>query len=59
MVAAASAAGARDGVAREALVRGVPGTLRDTLGSGAARLVELDIRDREAVATAIRRSLIR
>jgi UDP-glucose 4-epimerase len=50
----AIAAGARDVIALDALVRGVPENLADALSSRAARLIELDIRDREAVLTAIR-----
>jgi UDP-glucose 4-epimerase len=54
IVDAAIAAGAREVIALDALVRGVPENLADALGSGAAHLVELDIRDREAVIAAIR-----
>ncbi|HEX9437796.1 MAG TPA: NAD-dependent epimerase/dehydratase family protein [Candidatus Limnocylindria bacterium] len=54
IVDAAVAAGAREVIALDALVRGVPENLADALASGAARLIELDIRDREAVLTAIR-----
>jgi UDP-glucose 4-epimerase len=54
IVDAAIAAGARDVIALDALVRGVPENLADALSSRAARLIELDIRDREAVLTAIR-----
>ncbi len=54
VVDAAIAAGAREVVALDALVRGVPANLSDALATGRARLVELDIRDREAVATAVR-----
>lgn len=54
VVDAAVAAGAREVIALDALVRGVPENLADALGSGAARLVELDIRDREGVMAAIR-----
>ena len=41
--------GAREVVALDALVRGVPGNLSAAMRTGRARLVELDIRDREAV----------
>ncbi len=49
LVDAAVAAGAREVVALDALVRGVPENLAQALGTGRARLVEIDIRDREAV----------
>jgi nucleoside-diphosphate-sugar epimerase len=49
IVDAAIAAGAREVVALDALVRGVPENLAPALKTGKARLVELDIRDREAV----------
>jgi UDP-glucose 4-epimerase len=49
IVDAAIAAGAREVIALDALVRGVPENLADALLTGKARLVELDIRDREAV----------
>src|SRR6266850_1988143 len=49
IVDAALAAGAREVVALDALVRGVPENLTLALATGRARLVELDIRDREAV----------
>ena len=49
LVDAALAGGAREVVALDALVRGVPENLAHALGTGRARLVELDIRDREAV----------
>jgi UDP-glucose 4-epimerase len=49
IVDAALAAGAREVVALDALVRGVPENLAPALATGRARLVELDIRDREAV----------
>ena len=49
IVDAAIAAGAREVIALDALVRGVPENLADALHTGKARLVELDIRDREAV----------
>ena len=54
VVDAAIAAGARDVIALDALVRGVPENLDGALATGKARLVELDIRDREAVMAAIR-----
>ena len=41
--------GAREAVALDALVRGVPENLAHAIGTGKARLVEIDIRDREAV----------
>lgn len=53
IVDAAVAAGAREVVALDALVRGVPENLAPALATGKARLVELDIRDREAVAAAL------
>ena len=43
------AAGASGVVALDALVRGVPENLTSALATGRARLVEVDIRDREAV----------
>jgi len=43
------AEGAREVVALDALVRGVPENLADAIGTGRARLVDVDIRDREAV----------
>ncbi len=49
IVDAALAAGAREVVALDAMIRGVPENLTLALGTGRARLVELDIRDREAV----------
>ena len=49
IVDAAVAAGAREVVALDALVRGVPENLSDALATGKTRLVEIDIRDREAV----------
>ena len=49
IVDGAIAAGAREVVALDALVRGVPENLADAMRTGKARLVELDIRDREAV----------
>jgi nucleoside-diphosphate-sugar epimerase len=53
IVDAALAAGAREVVALDALVRGVPENLSHALGTGRARLVEVDIRDREAVSANI------
>jgi UDP-glucose 4-epimerase len=49
LVDAAIEAGAREVVALDALVRGVPENLGGAMATGRARLVELDIRDREAV----------
>src|SRR5207245_4177906 len=49
IVDAAIGAGAREVVALDALVRGVPENLAPALRTGKARLVEIDIRDREAV----------
>src|SRR5213593_4255994 len=49
LVDAALDAGAREVVALDALVRGIPENLAQALGTGRARLVEIDIRDREAV----------
>jgi UDP-glucose 4-epimerase len=49
VVDAALAAGASEVVALDALVRGVPENLSAALATGRARLVEIDIRDREAV----------
>jgi len=49
LVDAAIAAGAREVVALDALVRGVPENLAPAIATGRARLVEVDIRDREAV----------
>lgn len=54
IVDAVIAAGAREVSALDALVRGVPENLDAALATGKARLVELDIRDREAVETALR-----
>ncbi|HEY6203135.1 MAG TPA: NAD-dependent epimerase/dehydratase family protein [Candidatus Limnocylindria bacterium] len=48
IVDAALAAGAREVIALDALVRGVPENLTAALATGRARLVEVDIRDREA-----------
>ncbi|MDP9245634.1 MAG: NAD-dependent epimerase/dehydratase family protein [Chloroflexota bacterium] len=53
IVDAAIAAGAREVVALDALVRGVPENLDAALKTGKASLRELDIRDREAVAASI------
>jgi len=49
IVDAAIAEGAREVVALDALVRGVPENLAAAMKTGKARLVEIDIRDREAV----------
>jgi UDP-glucose 4-epimerase len=49
IVDAVIAVGAREVIALDALVRGVPENLAPALATGKARLVELDIRDREAV----------
>ena len=53
IVDATIAAGAREVVALDALVRGVPANLDAALKTGKASLRELDIRDREAVAASI------
>jgi UDP-glucose 4-epimerase len=53
IVDAAIAAGAREVVALDALVRGVPENLDAALKTGKATLREIDIRDREAVAASI------
>jgi len=53
IVDAAIAAGAREVIALDALVRGVPENLDRALATGKARLVELDIRDREAVMASL------
>jgi UDP-glucose 4-epimerase len=53
IVDAAIAAGAREVVALDALVRGVPENLDAALKTGRASLREIDIRDREAVAASI------
>ena len=53
IVDAALAAGAREVVALDALVRGVPENLTGALATGKASLREIDIRDREAVAASI------
>ena len=49
IVDAALAAGATEVLALDALIRGVPENLTKALATGRARLVEVDIRDREAV----------
>jgi UDP-glucose 4-epimerase len=53
IVDAAIVAGAREVIALDALVRGVPENLDAALKTGKASLRELDIRDREAVAAAM------
>jgi UDP-glucose 4-epimerase len=53
LVDAAVAAGAREVVALDALIRGVPENLAGALATGRAALREIDIRDREAVAASI------
>jgi len=53
IVDAAIAAGAREVLALDALVRGVPENLAGALATGKASLREIDIRDREAVAASI------
>ena len=53
IVDATIAAGAREVVALDALVRGVPANLDAALKTGKASLRALDIRDREAVAASI------
>ena len=53
IVDAVIAEGAREVIALDALVRGVPENLSAALKTGKARLVELDIRDREAVSANI------
>jgi len=53
IVDAAIAAGAREVVALDAMVRGVPENLAVALSTGKARLDRLDIRDRAAVHDAI------
>ena len=53
IVDAAIAAGAREVVALDALVRGVPENLGAALKTGKASLREVDIRDRAAVAASI------
>jgi UDP-glucose 4-epimerase len=49
IIDAVIAKGAREAVALDAMVRGVPENLTHAIGTGKARLVEIDIRDREAV----------
>jgi UDP-glucose 4-epimerase len=49
IVDAVIAKGAREVVALDAMVRGVPENLAPAIATGKARLVEIDIRDREAV----------
>ena len=53
IVDAAVDAGAREVIALDALVRGIPANLDAALKTGKASLRELDIRDREAVAASI------
>lgn len=53
LVDACIAAGAERVIALDALVRGVPENLHDALATGRAELRELDIRDREAVHSAL------
>jgi len=53
IVDGAIAAGAREVVALDALVRGVPENLAAALKSGKASLREIDIRDREAVTASV------
>lgn len=53
IVDAALAAGAREVVALDALVRGVPENLTAALATGRARLAQLDIRDRAATTAAL------
>jgi len=53
IVDAAIGAGAREVIALDAMLRGAPENVRAALATGKARLVELDIRDREAVMTAV------
>ena len=53
IVDAALAVGAREVVAVDALVRGVPENLTGALATGRARLAELDVRDRAAVGEAL------
>jgi UDP-glucose 4-epimerase len=53
IVDAAVAAGAREVIALDALVRGLPENLDRAIATGKARLVELDIRDREAVMASL------
>jgi UDP-glucose 4-epimerase len=49
IIDAVIAKGAREVVALDAMVRGVPENLAPAIATGKARLVEIDIRDREAV----------
>jgi len=49
IIDAVIANGAREVVALDAMVRGVPENLAPAIATGKARLVEIDIRDREAV----------
>ena len=49
IVDAVIAKGAREVIALDAMVRGVPENLAPAIATGKARLVEVDIRDREAV----------
>jgi len=53
IIDAAIAAGAREVVALDAMVRGVPENLAPALATGKARLEQLDIRDRAAVHDSI------
>jgi len=53
IVDAAIDAGAREVIALDALVRGIPGNLAAALRTGKASLREIDIRDGEAVAASI------
>jgi len=53
IVDAAIAAGAREVIALDALVRGVPENLTGAIKTGKATLREIDIRDREAVAASM------
>ena len=53
VVDGAIAAGAREVVALDALVRGVPENLHAALATGKARLDQMDIRDRDAVRQAL------
>lgn len=53
VVDACIAAGAERVIALDALVRGVPENLHDALATGSAELRELDIRDAEAVRSAL------
>ena len=53
VVDACLAAGAREVVALDALVRGVPENLHDAMATKRARLEQMDIRDRDAVRNAI------